>query len=150
MNARTLIAALFALATAPVWANDACSTDIAGTDQMTYDKSEIVIPKSCKTFTVTLKHPGEMPVSVMGHNWVLAKTDDLEGIDADGQDAGESNNYLKPGDSRVLAHTRLIGAGEQDSVTFDTALLKAGTAYSFFCSYPVHANVMKGEVKLGG
>lgn len=149
MKARTLIAALFVLATAPTWAADACSTDIAGTDQMTYDKSEIVIPKSCKTFTVTLKHPGEMPVSVMGHNWVLAKSEDVEGIAGDGQEAGESNNYLKPNDSRVLAHTRLIGAGEEDSVTFDTALLKAGTAYTFFCSYPVHDSVMKGDIKFG-
>jgi azurin len=62
--------------------------------------------------------------------------------------AGLDNNYIKPGDDRVIAHTKVVGGGESDSVTFDVAKLKAGQDYMFFCSYPGHAALMKGTLKL--
>lgn len=67
----------------------------------------------------------------------------------DGAAAGEADNYLQPGDKRVLAHTRLIGGGEKDSVTFDTGMLQAGQTYAFFCSYPFHSTMMKGTLTFG-
>ncbi|MNP87236.1 Azurin [compost metagenome] len=63
--------------------------------------------------------------------------------------AGEEQDYVKTGDTRVIAHTRLIGGGEKDSVTLDTRLLKAGTDYSFYCSFPFHSTLMKGTLTLG-
>lgn len=131
------------------WADDGCSTTVHGTDQMTFDETAITVPAACKQFTVTLEHPGEMPKSVMGHNWVLTQPQDEEGVINDGAAAGIDSDYLKPGDTRILAHTPLIGAGETASVTFQTSQLKAGTAYTYFCSFPAHALVMKGTLSLG-
>ncbi|MFG0409816.1 azurin [Pseudomonas sp. FYR_11] len=133
-----------------VFADEQCSVTIHGTDQMTYDLKTIHVPASCKQFTVTLKHPGNLPRNVMGHNWVLTRKDDLKGVADDGAKAGEGNDYIQPGDARVLAHTKLIGGNEQASVTLDTKALKPGDDYVYFCSYPFHATVMKGTLTFGG
>ncbi len=116
---------------------------------MQYSTQAAEIPKSCKQFTVTLKHVGKLPKSVMGHNWVLSRAADEPGIDADGIQAGLDNNYLKPGDTRVIAHTKIVGGGESDSTTFPAAVLKAGESYVFFCSFPGHVALMKGTLNLG-
>ena len=56
--------------------------------------------------------------------------------------------YVKPGDARVIAHTKVIGGGETDSVSFDVSKLKAGDSYAWFCSFPGHASIMKGTLTL--
>ena len=130
-----------------VWAAD-CTAEIEGNDAMQFNKTTMAIPASCKEFTVKLKHVGKLPKAQMGHNWVLAKTSDMAGIDKDGIAAGLDKDYLKPSDARVIAHTKVVGGGESDSVTFATSKLKAGDAYSFFCSFPGHAALMKGTVTM--
>lgn len=148
MTRQLLLLALLAAAPA-AWSAQPCAVEIHGTDQMTFDKAAITVPKACAVFTVTLTHPGDMPKNVMGHNWVLSTQADMQGVLDDGQKAGEALDYVKPGDTRVIAHTRLIGGGETDSVTLDTRSLKAGTAYSFYCSFPFHSTLMKGTLTLG-
>lgn len=144
------VPALLALAlSSATWAAESCSVDIRSTDQMTYDLKTITVPQTCQRFTVNLQHTGTMPRNIMGHNWVLARKDDIKGVTTDGAAAGEADNYIQPGDKRVLAHTRLIGGGEKDSITFDTRVLKAGEAYMFFCSYPFHSTMMKGTLSFG-
>lgn len=125
-----------------------CETSIEGNDAMRFNKTSITVPQSCKTFTVKLTHTGKLPKASMGHNWVLSRTADLQGITADGIPAGLDNNYLKPGDTRVIAHTKVVGGGESDSVTFETSKLKATDSYSFFCSFPGHSTLMKGSLVL--
>ncbi|AOU94941.1 azurin [Achromobacter ruhlandii] len=140
-------ATILALASAPVLAAE-CSVDIAGNDQMQFDKKEITVSKSCKQFTVNLKHPGTLAKNVMGHNWVLTKQADMQGAVNDGMAAGLDNNYVKKDDARVIAHTKVIGGGETDSVTFDVSKLAAGQDYAYFCSFPGHFALMKGVLKL--
>lgn len=125
-----------------------CSVDVDSTDQMTFSTKAIEIDKSCKTFTVNLGHSGSLPKNVMGHNWVLSKTADAQPIATDGLSAGIDKEYLKEGDARVIAHTKIIGAGEKDSVSFDVSKLEAGQDYTFFCSFPGHISMMKGAVTL--
>ncbi len=132
---------------APAFAAD-CAVQVEGNDAMQFNTKSIDVPKSCKTFTVNLKHVGKLPKAAMGHNWVLTKTADVDGADKDGIAAGLPNNYVKPGDARVIASTKVIGGGESDSVTFDVAKLKAGDAYTFFCSFPGHVAMMKGTLQL--
>ena len=139
--------ALFGLASTPLLAAE-CSVDVESTDQMTFNTQAISVSKSCKTFTVNLKHVGSLPKTAMGHNWVLSKTADMPGVATDGIPAGPDASYLKAGDERVIAHTDLIGGGESTSVTFDVSKLAAGEDYSFFCSFPGHYSMMKGSVKL--
>jgi len=147
MLRKLVVASLLTLASAQVFAAD-CSVTVDSTDQMSYDTKDIKISKSCKTFTVNLTHSGSLPKNVMGHNLVIAKTADMAGVTTEGMAAGLDANYLKAGDDRVIAHTKIIGAGEKDAVTFDVAKLKAGEDYSFFCSFPGHSSMMKGAVSL--
>jgi azurin len=141
--------ALLGLIAAPSWAASNCSTTVEANDAMQFNTRSIEVPKTCKQFTVTLKHTGKLPKTAMGHNWVLTRADDQAGVLADGSSAGLANNYIKPNDSRVIAHTKIIGGGESDAATFKTSALKAGQPYAFFCSFPGHAALMKGTLSLG-
>lgn len=125
-----------------------CETEIEGNDALQFNKSSIAVPQSCKQFAVKLRHTGKMPKTAMGHNWVLTRTSDYQGAATDGIAAGLAKNYVTTGDARVIAHTRVIGGGETDLVGFDTAKLKAGESYTFFCSFPGHSGVMKGTLSL--
>ena len=121
---------------------------IVSDDAMKFDPKEIQVKSSCKQYKITLKHEGKMPKSAMGHNVVLSKAADKDGVLADGQTAGEANNYVKAGDERVIAHTKLLNGGEQDSVTFDVSKLAKGEAYEYYCSFPGHYATMNGKLTL--
>lgn len=134
---------------APAMAAD-CSVTIEGNDQMQYNIKNVEVPKSCKTFTMNLKHVGKMPKSSMGHNIVLTTTADATATAKDSLAAGAAKDYVKDGDTRIIAHTKLIGGGESTSMQFDVSKIKAGTDYTYFCSFPGHSFIMKGTLKLGG
>lgn len=125
-----------------------CSVDIDATDAMSFSAKNIDVSKSCKEFTVNLKHTGTMAKTIMGHNLVITKAADQQAVLADASAAGPASDYIKAGDSRVIAHTKLIGGGEKDTVKFPVSKLAAGQNYVFFCSFPGHAMMMKGTVKL--
>ena len=135
-------------AAAPAAAGGECEAVIVSDDAMKFDPKEIQVKSSCKQYKITLKHEGKMPKSAMGHNVVVSKAADKDGILADGQTAGEANNYVKAGDERVIAHTKLLSGGEQDSVTFDVSKLAKGEAYEYYCSFPGHYATMNGKLTL--
>lgn len=125
-----------------------CTTEITSDDAMKFDPKEITIKSSCTQYSIVLKHVGKMPKAAMGHNVVISKTADKDGILSDGAAAGAAGDYLKAGDSRVIAHTKLIGGGETDTVTFDVSKLTKGEAYEYFCSFPGHYAQMNGKLVL--
>ena len=147
MFAKIVAVSLLTLASGQLLAAE-CKVTVDSTDQMSFNTKEITIDKSCKTFTVELTHSGSLPKNVMGHNWVLTSAADMQPVATDGMAAGIEKNYLKEDDARIIAHTKIIGAGEKDSVTFDVSKLKADEKYSFFCSFPGHISMMKGAVVL--
>ena len=147
---RTIACLTLVLAAPGAFAADkVCKVDIASTDQMTYDKKEIVVAADCTEVEVTLTHTGKMPAASMGHNWVLAKTADAQGVANDGLSAGVADDHIKKGDARVIAHTKIVGGGQSASVKFPTSALKKGEAYTFFCTFPGHIALMKGAFKFG-
>ena len=72
---------------APVLA-DECALVIEGNDAMQYNLKEMSVPATCKEVTVTLNHTGKLPVTAMGHNWVLASTADYQTVATAGMSAG--------------------------------------------------------------
>ena len=113
---------------------------------MQYNTKEIQVSKACKEFTITLKHTGTQPKTSMGHNLVIGKSEDMDGIFKDGVGA-TTTDYVKPDDARVVAHTKLIGGGEEASLTLDPAKLADGE-YKFACTFPGHGALMNGKVTL--
>ncbi|MFP3515978.1 azurin [Pseudomonas sp. SIMBA_077] len=147
MFAKVVAVSLLTLASGQLLAAE-CKVTVDSTDQMSFNTNAVEIDKSCKTFTVELTHSGSLPKEVMGHNWVLSKEADMQPIATDGLSAGLDKGYLKDGDTRIIAHTKIIGAGETDAVTFDVSKLDPNEKYSFFCSFPGHISMMKGTVTL--
>ena len=146
---RSLFAiALLGLVATPALAAD-CKATVESTDAMQFTTKALTVPASCKQFTITLKHTGKLPRNVMGHNLVLGKTADLSAINADGMKAGLASQYVKPGDARVIAASKVIGGGETTTVTIPVGKLKAGESYTYFCSFPGHSALMKGTLSLG-
>ncbi|MCS4533465.1 azurin [Neisseria montereyensis] len=125
-----------------------CNMVVESDDAMRFNTDEINISKACQEYTITLKHVGKIPKAAMGHNLVIAKTEDVDGIVKDGAAAQIDNGYLKVGDERIIAATELIGGGEETTVTVDTSKLANGEKYEFFCSFPGHIGLMRGTVNL--
>jgi azurin len=147
---RTLaFASLIAVSTGAFAAPKVCKVEISGNDAMQFDKKELAVAADCTDVELTLKHSGKLAAGVMGHNWVLSKTADVAAVVTDGIPGGLAGNYLKKGDARVLAHTKVIGGGQSDTVTFSTSALKKGESYTYFCSFPGHSSIMKGVFKFG-
>lgn len=132
----------------PAQAADKCDVSVDATDQMTYSVKEIAVPKACKSFTINLKHTGAMSKNIMGHNLVVSKQADEQGVLQDGMKAGVANSYVKAQDARVVAATKVIGGGETSNASFAPSQLDAAGSYVFFCSFPGHASLMKGTLKL--
>lgn len=131
-------------AAAPAAGN--CATTVEANDAMQFNTKEIQVSKACKEFTITLKHTGTQPKESMGHNIVIGKAEDMDGIFKDGAGAA-ATDYVKPDDARVVAHTKLVGGGEESSLTLDPAKL-AGGEYKFACTFPGHGALMNGKVTL--
>lgn len=147
MFRKIILASILVLGT-PAAMAATCSVDVEGNDMMKFNVANIDVSKSCKDFTINLKHTGKLAKNVMGHNVVVAKTADMKGIDADGIKAGLASDYVKAGDSRVIAHSRVVGGGESTSVKIPVSKLAGDGPYSFFCSFPGHSALMKGTITL--
>lgn len=115
---------------------------IKGNDQMRFDLDKIEVPAG-KKVKLTLVHNGNMPKTVMGHNWVLLAADaDFQSF-ATAAVSAVATEYIP--DSmldKVIVHTKLVGGGEQTTIEFDAPA--AGT-YDFLCSFPGHSALMKGK-----
>jgi azurin len=126
-----------------------CSFNVEGTDQMKYNVDKITVTPDCTEVAITLKHTGKLPAQAMGHNWVLAKTEDFQAIANAGMASGFANDYLPKDDKRIIAHTKIVGGGESTTVQFGIAKLTKGGDYTFFCSFPGHSVQMKGKFIVG-
>lgn len=127
-------------------AADNCAATVESNDNMQFNTKDIQVSKACKEFAITLKHTGTQPKASMGHNLVIAKAEDMDGVFKDGVGAADTD-YVKPDDARVVAHTKLIGGGEESSLTLDPAKLADGE-YKFACTFPGHGALMNGKVTL--
>lgn len=122
-----------------------CELEVGVADNMTFTPGALTVSASqCETVTVTLIHSGNLPRNAMGHNWVLSKSAEAQAVAQAGWTAGLDNQYLKPGDARIIAATDIIGGGQTASVTFNTSDLTVGGDYTFFCSFVGHFAMMKG------
>ncbi|MEM9675424.1 MAG: azurin [Bacteroidota bacterium] len=111
-------------------------------DLLEYDKTELRV-KAGQQVTLTLNHSGQMAKEAMGHNFVLLKPGtDIPTFANEALDARE-NEYIPAGSEQVIVHTKLIGGGESDTITFEAP--SPGT-YDYICSFPGHYALMQGKL----
>ena len=128
-------------ATPEVAKQDTIKITLNSNDKMQYDLSEIDVNEG-QTVVLTLNHTGTMPIASMGHNFVLLKQGtDLAKFEEKASKA-QKDGYIPTDTSDIIAHTKLIGGGESDTITFKAP--EKGT-YDYMCSFPGHYSVMKGK-----
>jgi len=110
-------------------------------DQMQFTKTEL--KAAAGTVTLTLKHIGKMEKAVMGHNLVILKPGTaIADFSLKSADAKDTEYIPASEKGNIIAHTKLIGGGESDTIEFT---IEKGT-YDYICSFPGHSSIMKGKL----
>jgi len=148
MHSRLTVALASLLYACAAQAAPACAIDVEGRPGKQFGPDHIVVPSTCTDFTVRLIHTGKNSKEKAGHNWVLTKSEDIDAVMIDGMKAGAQHEFLAPADARILAKTPMLGGGETATVTFPVSRLRAGQSYTYYCSFPAHAQHMRGTLVL--
>ena len=111
---------------------------ILADDHMRFDVTAFEATRGQK-ISVTLKNVGTTPKLSMGHNFIMLDRNVNEQnvtkfLDAASTEA--SHDYVPPTSKEVLAHTKLLGPGETDTVTFNAPQIPG--QYLYLCSFPGH------------
>lgn len=119
--------------------------ELTGNDSMKFSVTEIRA-KPGESLSVTLVNIGTMPKFSMGHNWILLKSASVvEAFIAEAPQAATTDYIPQSRKDDMIAHTKLLGPKEQDTVTFQAP--KEPGKYPFLCSFPGHYQVgMRGEL----
>lgn len=130
-----------AASSASAGTGDEVKLSLEGNDQMQYNKKEFKVTAG-STVTLTLKHVGTMVKEVMGHNFVLLKSGtDLASFANEAMTAVD-NGYIPKETDKVIVHTKMLGGGESDTITFEAP---AKGTYDFICTFPGHYGLMQGK-----
>ena len=132
-----------ALVSLAITTHAAQKVTITGNDTMQFDKREFTV-KSGEKVELEFKNIGKLPKIAMGHNLVILK----KGISSlkFGQKVmnlgASATNALPEGSMEdVIAATKLLGPGENETLTFTAP--EPGD-YQFVCSFPGHFAMMRG------
>lgn len=118
---------------------------LSGNDMMQFDKSELMAQAGEK-ITLTFRHVGQLDRRVMGHNFVLLTPGtDITGFANEAAAAGESADWIPNDGVQVIAHTKMLGGGQTDVITFEAP--EPGV-YDFICSFPGHSGMMRGTLTI--
>lgn len=116
---------------------------IEANDQMKFSIESFTV-KPGEGIRLTLKNVGTMPKFSMGHNVVIIENEVDANAFADKAMTAAGTEYIPPdSEEQIVAHTKLLGGGEQDSVAFAAPQEKG--EYVFLCSFPGHFQIgMRG------
>ena len=119
------------------------SIQLKANENMRFDK-ELFRVRAGKKISLIFKNTGAKSAAAMAHNVVILQS----GVDiadfADVAHNAKAEQYVPSSlDSLMIAHTRLVGAGDSDQVNFIIA--KPGV-YDFICSFPGHWGTMQGKI----
>lgn len=116
-------------------------------DKMTFNVKELEVQAGQKV-RITLHNVGSIPKVAMGHNFVVLNRGVALATFAPKvmPPAGTIENDYLPQEARkdVLAHTKLLGPGEKDTIEF-TAPGVPGELV-FLCTFVGHVGTMNGKI----
>ena len=107
-------------------------------ETLTFDIATISASSGAEV-TITFDNPS----ANNQHNLVIVENGTKDAVATDGTAAGPANDWVAPGDSRVIANTALINPGGSGDVTFTAPA--AGT-YQFVCTFPGHNFTIFGDL----
>jgi azurin len=142
MKKLLLVFALITSVATTTFAQSPIHITIESSDQMKYNLSQIKV-KAGQKVMLHLKHVGKMPIQAMGHNLViLQKGTDIVEFARLASNA-KASGYVPTGSKAVIAATKLVGGGQETSITF---IAPAKGTYDFICTFPGHFSMMKGKL----
>jgi len=143
-----VVAAIALSCSALLWFFTGCSkapeappkeVTIQADDKMRYDVTAFDASPGQK-IAVTIKNIGTTPKFSMGHNFVMLdriiNTGNIQSAFLDKASTEASHDYVPPGAKEVLAHSKLLGPGESEVVTFNAPYIPG--EYLYVCSFPGH------------
>lgn len=113
-------------------------------DKMNYDVKAFEA-KPGQKIVVTISNRGTTPKLSMGHNFVMLdrNVNVTNFLDAASMQAAHDYVPAEMQGKGVIAHSKLLGPGETDTVTFNAPFVPG--EYTFLCSFPGHCTQgMKG------
>jgi azurin len=126
--------------------NDVQETDdivLTGDDQMKFDKTLFKV-KAGQEIKLKLTNIGKLPAAAMSHNVVILKPGtDVQAFGEAAVTAKDSEHIPQNMLSDVIAHTKMLGPGASDQISFK---LPEPGVYDFICSFPGHFGTMHGKI----
>ncbi|RYD80418.1 MAG: Azurin [Sphingobacteriales bacterium] len=117
--------------------------NMTGDDKMKFNISEIMA-KAGQKITIHLKNIGNLPKETMSHNFILLKQGtDVAAYALKAMSAKDSEYFPEAEKDKTIAHTKMLGPGESDSISFDAP---APGKYEYICSFPGHFSIMRGTL----
>lgn len=120
---------------------------IEANDQMKFNLERFTVNRG-DTVQLTLKNVGTMPKFSMGHNVVILSKGADEKAFAEAAMNSAASDYIPASkEGEIVAHTKLLGGGEEDTIVFVAPSSKGD--YPFLCSFPGHFQVgMRGVMQV--
>ncbi len=138
---KRFIFVLGAVAALYSWAGQSGVVSIECDDLLRFSKQTIRV-KAGATVTLELKNTGRIPH--MKHNLVILKPGtNLARFGQAAANAADDQYIPSSLKDMVIAHTKLVGAGESAKVSFTAP---ARGEYAFICSFPGHQAVSNGKL----
>lgn len=121
--------------------------EVTGNDQMQYNIKLFEVTAGQKV-VLSFKHIGQLPALAMGHNLVILKAGTVVPTFATKCAPAKDTEYIPQDEEskkEMVAHTKMLGGGESDEITFTAP---APGDYPFICSFPGHFAIMQGVMKV--
>ena len=92
--------------------------------------------------SLTIKNIGTTPKFSMGHNFVLLDRvitkANIQSAFLDKASTEAAHDYVPPGAKEVLAHSKLLGPGESEVVTFNAPYIRGNTSMCVLSQATIH------------
>jgi azurin len=141
----TLIALLLGTAGIALADHHGNTIELTGNDTMQFSSKAFEVAVG-EEITLVFKNLGTLPKVAMGHNVVILKPGTQPAAFGMAAISAAANEYIPQDEANkalVIAHTKLLGPGETDTITF--TLTEAGS-YPYICSFPGHFGLMSGII----
>lgn len=117
--------------------------NLTANDEMKFNLKNMVV-KEGDIVKIKFTNVGRMAKDVMGHNFVLLKSNVDPAQFATKGLSFKDNDYIPEGEiENVIIHSKLLGPGEEVIIEF-TAPAKG--IYKYICSFPGHYLSMQGNL----